>query len=231
VLVGSQPVPVYAGPGGPAAVINAYQPGSVGGVAIADVLFGIESPSGRTPITTPRTAGQCPLFHGYKNGSEPGTYTDLVDSGPAYPFGHGLTYTTFEYRSLTVDTAEVGADGSIEVSVELANTGDRFGEEVVQLYASITRRGVTRPVRELVGFSRVALDAGGVATVTFTLRPEILAYYDVDMNLVMTPGDLHLMAGPSSAVLPLTTTVTIAGETLRLPVRTTHLTPSRVAYA
>ena len=231
VLIGSQPVPVYAEPGGPAAVINAYQPGSVGGVAIADVLFGIESPSGRTPITTPRTAGQCPIFHGHKNGSEPGTYTDLVDSGPAYPFGHGLTYTTMEYRSLSVDGAEVGVDGSVEVSVEVANTGDRSGEEVVQLYASITGHGVTRPVRELVGFHRVALDPGGVATVTFTLRPAILAYYDVDMNLVVTPGHVELMAGPSSAVLPLSATVSITGETLHLDARTAHLTPSLVTYS
>jgi beta-glucosidase len=232
VLVGSQPVPVYAGPGGPAAVVNAYQPGSVGGVAIADVLFGIENPSGRTPITTPRTAGQCPLFHGYKNGSEPGTYTDIDDSGPAYPFGHGLsyTYTSFEYRSLMVDRAELSAADSVDVSVEVANTGDRFGEEVVQLYASITRRGVTRPVRELVGFSRVALDAGGVATVTFTLRPEILAYYDVDMNLVMAPGDLQLMAGPSSAKLPLSATLTVTGEPLSLVARAVHLTMSTIAH-
>ena len=127
-------------------------------MAIADVLFGLENPSGRVPITIPRTAGQCPIFHGYKHGSEPSTYTDLDDSGPAYAFGHGLSYTTFEYRSLTVDSAEVDADGTVEVRVEVANTGDRSGEEVVQLYARIRRRGVTRPVRELVGFDRVALE-------------------------------------------------------------------------
>ena len=94
----------------------------------------------------------------------------------------------------------------------MANTGDRAGEEVVQLYASIRRRGVTRPVRELVGFDRVALEPGGVATVTFALQPAILAYYDVDMNLVVTPGEVELMAGPSSAALPLTTSFTITGE-------------------
>lgn len=230
VLIGSQPVPVLAGPGGPAAVVNAYQPGSVGGVAVADVLFGIENPSGRTPITTPRTAGQCPLFHGFKNGSEPGTYTDIEDSGPAYPFGHGLSYTTFDYRSLTVDRSEVAPGGAVDVSVEVANTGDRFGEEVVQLYASIVRREVTRPVRELVGFARVALDVGAVGTVTFTLRPEILAYYDVDMNLVMTPGEVRLMAGPSSATLPLSATLAVIGEPTELASRTVHLTASTISY-
>ena len=230
VLVGSQPVPVYAEEGGPVAVINAYQPGSVGGVAIADILFGLEDPSGRIPITIPRTAGQCPLFHGYKHGGAPSTYTDLNDSGPAYPFGHGLSYTTFEYRSIAVDTAEVAAGGSVQVHVEVANTGNRAGEEVVQLYASIRRRGVTRPVRELVGFDRVSLAAGDVATVTFTLRPAILAYYDVDMNLVVTPGAVQLMSGPSSATLPLTTTFTITGEPTMQTSRTAHLTPSSIVY-
>jgi len=231
VLVGSQPVPVYAAEGGPVAVINAYQPGSVGGVAIADVLFGLENPSGRIPITIPRTAGQCPIFHGHKHGGQPSTYTDLEDSGPAYPFGHGLSYTTFEYRCMTVDRAEVAAEGSVQVEVEVANTGDRSGEEVVQLYASIRRRGVTRPVRELVGFDRVALEAGAVATVTFTLQPAILAYYDVDMKLVVTPGAVRLMAGPSSARLPLTTTFAITGEPITLTSRTVHLTRSSIVYA
>ncbi len=114
--------------------------------------------------------------------------------------------------------------------VEVANTGDRAGEEVVQLYASIRRRGVTRPVRELVGFDRVSLAAGDVATVTFTLRPAILAYYDVDMNLVVTPGAVQLMAGPSSATLPLTTTFTITGEPTMQTSRTVHLTPSSIVY-
>ncbi len=231
VLIGSQPVPVYAEEGGPVAVINAYQPGSVGGVAVADVLFGVENPSGRVPITIPRTAGQCPIFHGYKHGGEPSTYTDLEDSGPAYPFGHGLSYTTFEYRSIAVDAAAVGAESSVQVHVEVANTGERPGEEVVQLYASIQRRGVTRPVRELVGFERVSLEAGAVATVTFALRPAILAYYDIDMKLVVTSGEVQLMAGPSSATLPLTTTFAITGEPIRLTSRTVHLTPSSIVYS
>jgi len=231
VLLGSQPVPVLAEDGGPAAVIHAWQPGSVGGAAIADVLFGLENPSGRIPITIPRTAGQCPIFHGYRHGSEPSTYTDLDDSGPAYPFGHGLSYTTFEYRSLGIDAAEVDAEGSVHVRVEVANTGARTGEEVVQLYARVSRHGVTRPVRELVGFDRVSLGAGETATVTFTLQPAILAYYDVDMNLVVTPGKVQLMAGPSSAVLPLTNSLTITGEPITLASRTVHLTRSSIVYS
>ncbi len=224
VILGSQPVPVLAGDGGPAAVVYAYQPGSVGGVGIADVLFGVENPSGRVPVTIPRTAGQCPIFYGFKNGSEQGTYTDLDDSGPAYAFGHGLSYTTFEYRSMVVDKPTVDPQGSVQVTVEVANTGDRFGEEVVQLYASISRSGVTRPVRELVGFERVALETGAVATVTFTLQPGILAYYDVGMNLVVTPGRVDLAAGPSAVALPLAADVAIIGAPVVLAARTTHLT-------
>jgi beta-xylosidase len=231
VLLGSQPVPVLAEEGGPAAVVWAGLPGSVGGSAIADVLFGVENPSGRIPITIPRTAGQCPIYHGHRHGSEPSTYTDLEDSGPAYPFGHGLSYTTFEYRSLTVDAPEVDPDGTVQVSVEVVNSGERAGEEVVQLYARMQRRGVTRPVRELVGFDRVALNAGDVAIVTFLLRPALLAYYDVDMNLVVTPGDVELMAGPSSAMLPLATDFTITGERVTLDSRTAHLTRSSVVYS
>ena len=231
VLIGSQPVPVLAEESGPTAVVHAWQPGSVGGAAIADVLFGLENPSGRIPITIPRTAGQCPIFHGYRQGSEPSTYTDLEDSGPAYPFGHGLSYTTFEYRSITVDRAEVDAEGSVQVRVEVANTGARTGEEVVQLYARLFRRGVTRPVRELVGFDRVSLRVGEAATVTFALQPAILAYYDVGMDLVVTPGEVQLMAGPSSAVLPLTDVFTIVGDPVMLASRTIHLTRSSVVYS
>ena len=231
VLLGSQPQPVLAVEGGPAAVIHAYQPGSVGGVAIADVLFGLENPSGRVPVTIPRTAGQSPIYHGFKNGSDPSTYTDLDDSGPAYAFGHGLSYTTFEYTSIAIDAAEVEATGSVGVHVTVVNTGDRSGEEVVQLYASIRRRGVTRPVQELVGFHRVSLEPGEQATVTFTLEPGILAYYDVGMNLVVTPGDVHLLAGPSSASLPLTATFTIIGDPAPLESRTVHLTSSSVVPA
>jgi beta-glucosidase-like glycosyl hydrolase len=231
VLLGSQPVPVLAEEGGAAAVIQAGLPGSVGGTAIADVLFGVENPSGRLPITIPRTAGQCPIYHGHRHGSEPSTYTDLEDSGPAYPFGHGLSYTTFDYRSITLDRAEVEADGSVQVRVEVVNSGDRSGEEIVQLYAQLRRRGVTRPVRELVGFDRVALNAGQGATVAFELRPALLAYYDVDMNLVVTPGDVELMAGPSSARLPLSATFAITGEPVTLASRTTHLTRSSIVYS
>jgi beta-glucosidase-like glycosyl hydrolase len=231
VLLGSQPVPVLAQERGPAAVIQAGLPGSVGGAAIADVLFGVENPSGRLPITIPRTAGQCPIYHGHRHGSEPSTYTDLEDSGPAYPFGHGLSYTTFEYRSLTVDTTQVDPDGTVEVSVEVVNTGDRSGEEVVQLYAQLQRRGVTRPVRELVGFDRVLLHGGEAATVTFELQPTLLAYYDVDMNLVVTPGDVELMAGPSSAKLPLSATFAIAGGPVTLTSRAAHLTRSSIVLS
>ncbi len=113
----------------------------------------------------------------------------------------------------------------------MANSGDRAGEEVVQLYAQLQRRGVTRPVRELVGFDRVSLNPGDTGIVTFSLQPALLAYYDVDMDLVMTPGEIQLMAGPSSARLPLRATFTITGGPVTLASRTVHLTPSSISYS
>ena len=146
VLLGSQPQPVLAEDGGPAAVLHAYQPGSVGGVAVADVLFGVENPSGRVPITIPRTAGQCPIYHGYKNGSEPGTYrtstTAVRRTLRPRPELHDLRVPVDR-----VDSDEVNVDGVVEVRVEVANTGDRAGEEVVQLYASIRRRASLVPCK------------------------------------------------------------------------------------
>ena len=225
VLFGSSAVPIMAGDGGPAAVLCAWLPGSVGGVGVADVLFGLQNPSGRLPMTFPRSAGQCPLYHGVTQGGAVSVYTDLSDQGPAYPFGHGLTYTTFEYRSLELGSSEVSPNGIVPVTVEVENTGDRHGHEVVQLYASLSGRRVTRPERELVGFARVPLAPGKTVKVTFELDMRILAYYDVDMRLVMTPGQVELMAGPSALDLPLTTKVN--GHRRARSTRAAHRVPDR----
>jgi beta-glucosidase len=209
---------------GPAAVVCGWLPGSAGGDGIADVLFGIVNPSGKLPVTFPRTAGQCPIFHGHKQGGEVVSYTDTPGVGELYPFGHGLAYTTFEYRALDVPSTEVPTDGCLPVTVELANTGDRAGDEVVQLYAKVWGRGVTRPVRELVGFARVALEPGETKQVTFDLDLAILAYHDLDLRLVMTPGPVELMAGGSSADLPVAASLTLTGDTVVHERRTVFLT-------
>ena len=153
VLFGSRAVPVSVAEGGPAAVVCMWLPGSAGGEGIADVLFGIENPSGKLPVTFPRTAGQCPIFYSHKQGGEPATYTDLADNGPLYPFGHGLSYTTFQYRTIEAGSTEMSTTGTVSVTVEVANSGSRAGEEVVQLYARLSAPRVSRPVRELVGFT------------------------------------------------------------------------------
>jgi beta-glucosidase-like glycosyl hydrolase len=227
VLLNSRPMPIGRDGGTPAAVLEAWLPGSVGGTPIAAVLFGDASPSGRLPITIPRTAGQCPIFHGHRTGSGYSSegsaaghsYTDL-ESGPAYPFGHGLSYTTFEYRRLTCASPTVDVHGLIELDVQLVNTGARGGDEVVQLYARIQRSGVTRPVRELVGFQRVHLEASESASVRFTVDPTLLAYVDVAGSLVLTPGPVELMAGGSSSELPLRVSVELVGGVRELDRRT-----------
>jgi beta-glucosidase len=228
VLFGSRAVPIAASDDGPAAVLCSWLPGSIGGVGVAAVLFGVESPSGRLPVTFPRSAGQCPLYHGSKQGGAVSVYTDLDAQGPLYPFGHGLSYTTIEYRSLTAVASEVATSGRVPVTVEVANTGDRAAEEVVQLYARVSGRRVTRPEQELVGFTRVPVAAGETRRVTFDLDVRILAYHDVDMQLVMTPGAIELLTGPSAGDLPLSTTIELVGEASVFERRTVFLTECTV---
>jgi beta-glucosidase len=224
VMFGSRSIPVAATDDGPAAVVCGWLPGSAGGEGIADVLFGIANPSGKLPVTFPRTAGQCPIFHGHKQGGEVVSYTDTPGVGELYAFGHGLAYTTFEYRRLDVPSTELPTHGRMPVTVEVANTGDRAGEEVVQLYARVWGRQVTRPVRELVGFARCALEPGEAKRVTFDLDLAILAYHDRGMRLVVTPGPVELMAGGSSADLPVAASLTLTGDTVVHERRTVFLT-------
>lgn len=228
VMYGSRSIPVAAGDRGPDAVLCAWLPGSAGGEGIADVLFGAVCPSGKLPVTFPRSGGQCPIFHGHKQGGEVISYTDLPGPDALYPFGHGLSYTTFEYLSLTTPTDNLPTTGTVPVTVEVENTGTRAGEEVVQLYAKLWGRKVTRPVRELVGFARVALEPGETRRVTFDLDLAILAYHDLDMRLVVTPGPVELMAGGSSAELPVSVTLACTGDTVVHERRTVFLTSCRI---
>lgn len=231
VLLNSRPTPVGFGAGRPAAVLEAWLPNSVGGAPIASVLFGHESPSGKLPITVPRNAGQCPIFAGHRSGSgyktdgfgDGHTYTDLA-RGPAYPFGHGLTYTTFGYDRLTVERERVAVGGRVKIGVTVSNTGERPGVEVVQLYLRQRVRVVTRPVLQLVGFARVALEPGQRATATFDVAVEQLAHVNPDGALVVEPGLVEVMAGGSSMDLPLTGTFSIVGERIEIDRRETFST-------
>lgn len=218
------------------AIVAGYYPGPHGGEAIAAVLFGDTNPSGKLPYSMPRATGQVPLYASHKRGSghrrNPGDmfrrYIDL-EATPLFPFGHGLSYTTFDYGELQLATAEVPADdGAIVASVELRNTGGRAGTEVVQLYASLNATGVTRPVQQLIGFSRVTLAEGEAATVRFTVATSQLGYSGVDGRFILEPGEVTLAAGGSSAETPAHGTVTLTGKVIELEGRRTYLSTAEV---
>jgi beta-glucosidase len=196
------------------AIVEAWEPGERGGVAVADVLFGDYNPSGRLAITIPRHVGQLPAYYNYKpskaywiQGERRG-YVDMPAT-PLYPFGYGLSYTRFEYSGIRIDPAEIHTAGSARVSVDVKNAGDRAGEEIVQLYIHEAVAPVSTPVKQLRGFERVALEPGEAKTVTFTLTPEELQLLDRDMHWVVVPGDFAIMVGRSSEDLPLKGTLKV----------------------
>ena len=188
------------------ALVYAWVPGEQGGAAIADVLFGVESPSGRLPISLPRSAGHVPIHHDHRaGGGRSQIFGDYVDT-PAWPlhfFGTGLTYTTFEYDRLRVEEPATTAS-SFVVEVDLHNRGTRAGTEVVQLFLRDEVARVARPDRQLAGFTRVELASGESASVRFTVDPTQIAYYDEDMRLVIEPGTVRVMVGGLEQVVSLT---------------------------
>lgn len=180
-----------------AAVVEAWYPGEEGGNAIADVLFGEENPGGRLPVTFPQAVGQVPLYYNHKPTGRGDDYTD-ISGKPLFPFGFGLSYTTFAYSQLQISPGAITPDGKVRVSCEVANTGSRKGDEVVQLYVRDPVASVTRPVKELRGFKRVTLEVGEKRTVEFVLGKDELGLYDSSMKFVMEPGPIEVMIGGSS---------------------------------
>ena len=203
------------------AILHAWYPGTQGGHAVADVLFGDYNPSGKLPITFPINVGQAPIHYDMKNTGRP---IELGEPGakyvsrylntpndPLYRFGYGLSYTTFGYSSATLSASLMGPKGSITATATITNTGTRAGEEVVQLYVRDLVGSVTRPVQELKGFEKIALQPGESRTVSFTLRPEDLAFTRADMSHGWEPGEYRLWIAPSSgakASTPVTFTLT-----------------------
>ncbi len=197
-------------------VLEAWLPGEEGAEAIAEVLFGDVSPGGKLPITFPRSVGQVPIFHGHKPSGGHSTWKNAyveTSNLPRYPFGFGLSYTTFELSELTLDRDTMKVGESVTVAVIVKNTGKRTGDEVVQLYTRDPEASVTRPLRELKGFKRVTLEAGASSTVRFTLHANQLGFYDQDMRYVLEPGEIRIMVGTSSDDLPLHTAIEIVGDT------------------
>lgn len=196
------------------AVLEAWLPGEEGGPAVAEVLFGQVNPGGKLPVTFPRSVGQVPIFYAHKpSAGRSYPYNNYTDESakPLFPFGHGLSYTTFAYSDLTIGPARVGADGQVTIRLSVTNTGQREGDEVVQLYLHDLYASVTRPVKELKGFQRLTLAPGQKRTVTFVVAAAQLAFYDRKMLYVVEPGEVEVLVGSSSEDIRLTGRFEITG--------------------
>ncbi len=190
------------------AILNVWFGGSEAAYAISDVLFGDVNPSGKLTATFPQNVGQIPLFYNHKNTGRPlqegrwfekfrSNYLD-VSNEPLYPFGYGLSYTTFAYSDIHLSSTEMTADGELTATVTVTNTGSRDGAEVVQLYIRDLVGSVTRPVKELKGFEKIFLKAGESRKVSFSITPELLKFYNYDLQFVCEPGDFDVMIGGNS---------------------------------
>lgn len=188
------------------AILETWQLGTEAGNAIADVLFGDYNPSGKLVATFPRITGQVPVYYNHKNTGRPGTndgrynarYIDLPVE-PLYPFGFGLSYTTFNYSHLSLSADTIAMDDTLKVKVTVRNTGKYPGEEVVQLYIRDIFASVTRPVKELKDFRKIYLEPGQDSEVSFTVDKSMLEFYDINMQWKAEPGDFYVMIGTSSA--------------------------------
>ena len=191
------------------AILNVWFAGSETGDAICDVLFGDKSPSGKLTMSMPKNMGQIPIYYNHLNTGRPveegiqkfvkfqSNYLD-VRNEPLYPFGYGLSYTTFEYSDITLNSEQMSADESITASVTVKNTGNYDADEVVQLYIRDVVGSISRPVKELKGFQRIHLKAGESQMVNFTITPDLLKFYDYNLNYVLEPGSFIIMIGTNS---------------------------------
>ncbi|WP_025158831.1 beta-glucosidase [Leifsonia aquatica] len=197
------------GASAPSALVQSFFPGEEGAAAIAAIVSGAASPSGRLPVSLPRSAGAQPYSYLHPALGGPNEITS-ADSTPALPFGHGLTYTAFAHTELEVD-ADVPAGGSFTARVRVANTGERRGTDVVQLYAHDVHASATRPVAQLLGYARVELDAGEVAEVRFDVPTARLAFTDRSLRRIVEPGAIDLWVGPSCGERETSAALTITG--------------------
>jgi beta-glucosidase len=162
-----------------------------------DALFGDVNPSGKLPISFPRTTGHIPVYYNYKPSARRG-YNLGFDVSPLFPFGYGLSYTTFAYSNLKLSSTSMKTNGTVTVSIDVKNSGNRKGAEVVQMYIRDDYSSVPRPVKELKGFKKIWLEPGQSQTVSFVINPELLSFYDTNMKWVIEPGDFTIMVGTSS---------------------------------
>jgi beta-glucosidase len=199
-----------------AAVLDVWYGGSEAADAVLDVIYGRVNPSGKLTMTFPRNVGQIPLYYNMKNGGRPAKtdsykrfsscYIDSPNS-PLYPFGYGLSYTTYEYTDFALSSNTMLSDGSVTASVKVTNAGSRDGDETVQLYIHDVFSSMTRPVKELKAFRKVRVKAGETVEVSFEITPDMLSWYYVDPfetgapQLALEPGDFEIMVGPDSSTL------------------------------
>jgi beta-glucosidase len=196
VLMNGRPITINRADRNCDAIIEAWIPGKYGGEAIADIVFGDYNPGGKLPVTFPKSVGQLPMCFPYKPGAQADSRTTV--NGVLYPFGFGLSYTTFEYSNLSITPEMQLQSGIIEVSADVRNTGAMAGDEIVQLYIRDEVSSVIRFEKELRGFERIHLEPGEVRRVHFTLTPEELQMLDRDMNRIVEPGWFTVMLGCSS---------------------------------
>jgi len=178
------------------AILEGFYLGQETGVGVADVLFGDYNPGGKLTISFPRSVGQLPLYYNRKPTARRGYL--FANKEPLFPFGFGLSYTTFAYSNLKVDPARIGVGDKVKVTITVTNTGKRAGDEIVQLYIRDLVSSVTRPIMELKDFKRISLAAGEARTVEFVITPDKLSFLDLNMKSVVEPGWFDIMVGTSS---------------------------------
>ncbi len=178
------------------AILECWYLGQEGGRAVADVLFGDFNPSGKLPISVPRSAGHLPCYYNYKPSARRGYLDDEVT--PLFPFGFGLSYTTFNFSNLRLEKEIISSNESTTVLIDVKNTGQRKGSEVVQMYIRDLVSSVTRPIKELKGFKKIVLAPAESQTVALPITPEHLAFTNIDMQFRVEPGDFEIMVGNSS---------------------------------
>jgi beta-glucosidase len=199
VLINGQPLSIPEVAAAANALLEAWYPGQEGGTALADILFGDANPGGKLPVTIARSVGQLPMFYNQKPSAHRGYHFDSAE--PLFPFGYGLSYTTFDIGTPRLSASRIATNEAVKVSVDVRNTGAVAGDEVVQLYVRDVASSITRPVKELKGFRRVTLQPGATTTVEFTLGKEAFAYWNETMQYAVEPGEFRIMAGPNSVDL------------------------------
>jgi beta-glucosidase len=199
VLINGRPLSVVNVAARANALLEAWYPGQEGGTALAEIVFGDVNPGGKLPVTIPRSVGQLPMFYNAKPSARRGYLFDTTE--PLFPFGFGLSYTSFAIGTPRLSQARIRNAQTVVVEVEVRNTGERTGDEVVQLYTRDRLASVTRPVKALHGFQRVTLRPGERKTLQFTLDSRAFRLWNERMDRVVEPGEFEILVGPDSLAL------------------------------